>query len=518
MTFRLTRRHMLQGSTALAVAAAAKPGTLWAEGKVLKYRGHRAIQTLDPAFMNNGTEDAVLQLTNPRLTNWKEEDWGWILMDALSVEQVDPTHVTFSLRPGMTWTNGFGEVTAEDVKFSYERIANPENDSGYKSDWELLDNIELTDKLSGVMTFKEPFAPLFVSTLPNNAGAILSKRAMGGDPKRNWGMEHPAEAGPYLLDDYKRGQKLVVKRNPDWTGPKPYFDELQIFEITDEKTAEIGYEAGEVDATGISVTSMPTFKSDPVPNTVLVSKPALTYWWVGMMVEHPHFKDIRVRRAVQHAIDVDEVIEGALGGLVERATGIICPGVIGYREKGLLQAEPDLDKSRDLLKQAGYPNGFDTHIQTRNVTEYSSAAQIVSSQLAEVGINAEVRPEESGSLWARSQDKGDAWNVNEMILWSYGAAPDPSWHTAWFTPDQIGLWNWERWNSPEFGELHLKALSEPDLVERGAIYERMSDLMVMSGAYAFLLYGVNAWLYNDDLHLALRPDALFPFPRRCRAV
>ena len=80
------------------------------------------------------------------------------------------------------------------------------------------------------------------------------------------------------------------------------------------------------------------------------------------------------------------------------------------------------------------------------MAEYSSAALIVAAQLAKVGINVEVAPEEYGALWARSQGTPDQWKDNQMLLWSYGAAPDPSWHTAWFVPEQAGEWNWERWN------------------------------------------------------------------------
>jgi peptide/nickel transport system substrate-binding protein len=97
-------------------------------------------------------------------------------------------------------------------------------------------------------------------------------------------------------------------------------------------------------------------------------------------------------------------------------------------------------------------------------------------------------------------------------------APDPSWFTAWFTPDQVGQWNWERWSNAEFGELHTKALSETDPGKRATMYRRMQDLMDESAAYRFITHGVNSWTYDDALDLQLWPDAYQPVYRRCKAA
>jgi peptide/nickel transport system substrate-binding protein len=97
--------------------------------------------------------------------------------------------------------------------------------------------------------------------------------------------------------------------------------------------------------------------------------------------------------------------------------------------------------------------------------------------------------------------------TNQLILNRFTMAPDPSWATEWFTPGQIGIWNWERFNSAEFEELNTAGLRETDPVKRQAIYERMQDLMEESGAYLFLTHGVNAYIYNNaNLVPALSPD------------
>jgi peptide/nickel transport system substrate-binding protein len=96
-------------------------------------------------------------------------------------------------------------------------------------------------------------------------------------------------------------------------------------------------------------------------------------------------------------------------------------------------------------------------------------------------------------------------------------APDPSWATAWFVPAQIGIWNWERWNSPLFGTLHEAALAEMDLAKRGAMYVRMQELMEESGAYLFLTHEVSSVVYRDTIAPSLTPDARYILPDMKRA-
>ena len=157
------------------------------------------------------------------------------------------------------------------------------------------------------------------------------------------------------------------------------------------------------------------------------------------MVEHPFYKDIRVRKAVQYAIDIQEVLDGGFQGVAKASTNMIAPGLIGYREKRLVQG-PDREKSRQLLAEAGYPDAFDTKLVTGNTAERVNAATVIQAQLADVGIRVEVTPQKSGAIWDTSQSK-DGWTDNQMLLWDYGIAPDPSWATVWFLPNQVGSRN-----------------------------------------------------------------------------
>jgi peptide/nickel transport system substrate-binding protein len=431
-------------------------------------------------------------------------EWKWELSAAESIDQIDDTHIKFKLMPGIMWSGDFGEMTAEDVKYSFERIADPKNESPYKDDWAVLDRVEVADKLSGTIVLKEYFAPLWTSTLTEGSGKIICKAAVekaGG----KFTTEIPASSGPYVIKEWVPKQQTVMARNPAYKGSEAYFDEIHILPIEDEKTAEIAFEAGDLDYTGVSLSSLARFKENLPKNSKLQEAPSLAYVWLGMNVEHPTFQDEKVRRAVQHAVDVDAMLEAAYFGIAKPSTGIIAPGMAGHREKNLYGR--DLDKAKQLLKEAGKEGGFKTTLSCLNKAERLSVAQIAQANLAEVGIEVEIMPYDSGTFWTLGDEKASqTYKEIQMLLQRFSMTPDPSFATAWFTPEQIGVWNWERWKSSEFGELHKKALVEKDSAKRDAMYKKMQDLMEESGAYIFLTHEANAALYRDDLVPATAPD------------
>ena len=164
------------------------------------------------------------------------------------------------------WTNGFGEMTAEDVKYSFERMIDPKLKSNNAPDWKLLDRVDVVDKYTGVIVLKAPFPGLFLGTLTRSAGTIVSKKAVesvGGSYK----TEPPATSGPYLLKEWRPKDRIVLARNPGWSGPRPDFDEVHIRPIGDQKAAELAYEAGEIDVTDIAVSSVPKLQKAPPANT-----------------------------------------------------------------------------------------------------------------------------------------------------------------------------------------------------------------------------------------------------------
>lgn len=507
----LTRRHVLAGSAGLWVAAALAPRAANAQGtSVLRVRSYGDIQDFDPAFSKAAPDGDVARCVFRSLIAFKGgSSWDWQLDAAAEIKQVDPKTVSFTLKPGIKWTGSFGEMTAEDVKYSFERVANPAMKSPYKGDWATLDNVEVTGPLSGVVHLKEPFAPLWLSTLPWTAGLILCKKAMEASNNR-FTTSPPATCGPYLLKEWRPKQETILVRNPDYNGPKPAYDEIHIRPIEDEKTAEIGFEAKELDFTGTSVSSLPKLKTSPPAGSKVGVYPSLAYVWLGMNVDVPPFNDIKLRKAVQKAVDVDAILQAAYFGAAERATGIIAPGLLGHRD--IKMPPRDLEGAKKLMAESG-KSGVKATLAILNKTERLSAAQVIQANLAEIGIEVQIDAHDSGTFWSLGdQSKGDQWKQLHMVLQRYSMAPDPSWAVAWFLPSQIGVWNWERWNSTEFDQLNTKALVETDPKKRAEMYVRMQDLMEESGAYVFITHEVAGVIYRDTVAPRLMADGRVILP------
>lgn len=503
--FRLTRRQMLAGTAAGAFAALGGRFALAADGKVLKIRSYADIQNLDPSFISAAPDtDIGRAIFSSLIVASPGSEWGYDLDAAESLKQIDDKHIEFKLKPGLVWSGGFGEVTADDVKYSFERIADPAAKSPYAGDWETLDHVEVKDKLSGVIVLKEAFAPLMTSTLPQSSGTIVCKAAVekaGG----KFTTTPPATSGPYVIKEWTPKQKTVLARNPDWKGEAPAFDEIQVFPIEDAKAAELAFEAGDLDFTWVAGSSIKRLEGAPPKGGKIERHPSLAYIWMGMNVESKPFDNPKVRRAVQHAVDVGTVVEAAYFGAAEPSTGIIAPGLIGHREKRLYGY--DKDKAKALLAEAGLADGFECTIDVLNTEEYLAAVQVVQSQLAEVGIKLTIQSHDSGTFWTLGDEKsGDSWKKIQMTYGRFSMAPDPSYATEWFTPEQVGVWNWERWRSPEFGDLNKKAKVELDPKKRNEMYIKLQDLMEEGGAYVFITHGVNGVLYRTTVKSATSPD------------
>jgi peptide/nickel transport system substrate-binding protein len=501
----LNRRQILAAMAAAGLSPAFyQKAALSADGKILRVRSYADIQNLDPAYRKGAPEDDVMRNIFIGLAEMTPGDtWQWRKDAASRLEQVDPTHIEFTLMDGLSWSDGHGPVTADDVKFSFERMIDPKVDSPYKGDWEALDHVEVKDEKSGTIVLKAPFPPLWNVGLVFGSGRIVSRKAVEAAGGR-FDTKPPAQCGRYLLKEWQPKQKVVLARNPDWKGEAPYFDEVHVIPIEDEKTAELGLEAGDLDYTWIAASSIPRYRQTPPKGGKLAVKPSLAYVWLGMNVESPPFDKLEVRRAIQQAIDVPSVLDAAYFGAAAPATGIIAPGLPGHREKTIYSYNPDA--ARELLKKAGVSD-FECTLAVLNTTEFASAAQAVQANLAELGVKVTIQQHDSGTFWSLGDQKsGDSWKKLQLIINRFSMQPDPAFATDWFTPEQIGVWNWERWNSPEFGELNKKAKIELDVKKRAEMYARMQDLMEESGAYVFLTHGAVGVGYSDKIDPSLMPN------------
>ncbi|MCP9483307.1 ABC transporter substrate-binding protein [Shimia sp. CNT1-13L.2] len=500
----LSRRSFLAAAGAFGAASMALPRmALSADGKILTVRSYSDLQVLDPAYRLSLPEDDIIRsIFAPLVIPQAGDTWGWKAIAADSIEQLDDLTVAFKLRDNIGFTDGYGQMTAEDVKFSIERMADPANESPYAGDWAALKEVEVKDKLSGLIHLKSKFVPLWTTTLPTPASCILSKKAMEelGDKITT---KPVAQSGQYLLADWQPKQKTVLKRNPDWAHEPGGFEEIHIIPIEDPATAERGFEAGDLDYTWTSVSSLPRLKENPPANSVVLEKPSLAYVWLGINQDNEALKDVRIRRAIQHAIDRPTVVDAAYFGAAGVGNGIIAPGLPGSRDAVTYDYDPA--KARALLEEAG-ATGLNVTLDILNQTERLTAAQVIQANLAEVGINCEIKQNDSGTFWTLGSKDGDYFMDLQLVLSRFSMQPDPSWATVWFTPEQVGVWNWERFDNAEYKALHDEGLAESDEAKRDEIYKKMQGLMDESGCYVFLTHEVVGAIHRDTIQPGLKPN------------
>ena len=254
----ISRRRFL-GTSAAALAASGSTATVFADahGDTLRVRTPSDIVNVDPGFWQNTADLWTMDAILPKLINFKPSDkWEWELYCAESIEAVDAKTVNFKICPGLQWSNGCGELSAEDVKFSFERYLDPELSPPNSGNWALLDHVDVHDKMSGTIVFKKPFSALWWFVLPYATGSIVCKKAVeeaGG----TYSLEPPAQGGPYKMVEHVPSQLIVLEAHSGWNGPQPEFKRVEFLPITDSKAAENAIQAGQLDVARVSLSIAP---------------------------------------------------------------------------------------------------------------------------------------------------------------------------------------------------------------------------------------------------------------------
>lgn len=511
MDWRVDRRGLLKAGGA-ATAALLGSKMAWAvEGTTLKLRVAADYQVLDPYGINGELDDIIPRCTTVTLVRVGDFRTGneVSLYAAETFDTTDPQHIAFTLREGLEWTNGHGPVTAEDVKFSFERIAGSASPWAYQ--FEMLDNVEVTGDRSGVIHLNEPFVPFPVIALPYYGGHIVSKSAVeaaGG----TFTTEAPAECGPYLFDKWNQNEKVTLKRNPDWTGTAPPWDAIEFYIVGDDQAAMLAFEADAYDFTRLSVAGARSVRDALPQGTSLIEAPSTTYTWLTINMNAEPLKDPRVRKAIQYAYDSASVLQGAYDGTVPRAAGVIQPSSKYARDSNII-AERDVDKARELLAEAG-AGGITLELIALPDSQSQIIAQIIQANLGEAGINIEIRPVDEASYWSEGdKTAGDGYKSIELVLMSFAGGIEPTENLVWFRPDQIGVYNWSFFDNSEFEQLYQDVQLEADPDERRRMFNRMEDLMEESGGFVFIAFEPYFAIHDADLAPMILADG-HPDPTR----
>jgi len=328
-------------------------------------------------------------------------------------EELDDTTYVFHLRRGVKWHNkppvNGRELVAEDVKFTYERFL---TDKGSTNRYLLdaVDRIEAVDRYTVKFLLKEPYV-WFISVLayPTSMWIIAPEVVQQyGDLKKG---ETAIGTGPFILERYEPNVKTVSKRNPDYyRDGQPYVDGVEWLVINDESTGLAMYRTGQIDC-GPGITwavrqqDLEAFRKSQ-PHLRYQDFLSQTSSVVTMRTDQPPFSDVRVRRAISHAIDragINEAVwvraaptAAVSRGLVEWSLPIEQLGV------GATYYEYDPQEARRLLTEAGYPKGFKTQLTVTSGLgrDRIDEAVLVQRYLKDVGIDVELKIQEHGAYTA----------------------------------------------------------------------------------------------------------------------
>ncbi|RKD21627.1 peptide/nickel transport system substrate-binding protein [Caminicella sporogenes DSM 14501] len=451
-------------------------------------------KSLDPHATNDQPSSRVMKQIYDTLVK-ATVDMELVPGLAESWKQLDETTWQFNIRKGVKFHNG-EELKASDVKFTLERMLKSQKVAHIV---EAIDSVEVKDDYTVIIKTKEPFGPL-LAHLSHTAASILNEKAVkeAGD---NYG-QHPIGTGPYKFVSWEAGDRITLERFDDYYQGPAKIKNVVFRNITEGTNRTIGLETGEVD---IAYDIEPIDK-DRVANhekLQLIEGPSLSYAYIGMNMKKAPFDNPKVRKAINYAINVDDIITAVLNGAGQKANSPIGPRVFGYNgEIKPYDYNPELAKK--LLKEAGYENGFDTTIWTNDNPIRMQIAQIVQAQLKEVGINVTIEPLEWGSYLERTA-KGE----HDMFIlgWTTVTADaDYGLYALYHSSQHGGAGNRTFYTNEEVDKLLEKGRTSIDPKVREEAYKKAQEIIVNDAPDVMLYYGTqNAGIQKSVKGFKLHP-------------
>lgn len=358
-------------------------------GGTLTYASSADVNNFDPALRGGTISEAAKKLVYSSLV--RETPGREVKPDLATAWRVDGTVWTLTLRQGVKFHDGT-PFNAQAVKYHYDRLFSAENPQR-AADWRpFLDRVEVVDDYT--VRFHTRFPdPFFLQRLAASS-QIESPEAhkkLGRDIARN-----PVGAGPFRFREWTSGVRVVLVRNDDYWGDKAYLDQVVIRPVPEAGARAIALESGDIQLSDlISPEDMPRLQRNA--SIVLDSKATVRQLTVGLHNMKKPFDDLRVRQALNYAVDRQAIARGVYQGLAEAIPGAVPPLATGFAQVESFEYNPA--RAKELLGQAGYANGFSaTFIGTKGrYFKDFELMQAIQQQLKQVGVDARIQSVE----WAR---------------------------------------------------------------------------------------------------------------------
>lgn len=453
------------------------------------------VTTLDPTVTSDTRETRIKENIFETLVR-RSKDGGVVpaLAESWSVSD-DGLMWTFQLREGVRFHNG-EEFNAETVKYSFERIFDPTIPS-YEGYWGTVDEVRIDGSHQVTFVLSEP-NPLMLTNIPGHFPMVPQQyiEEVGAETF----SREPIGTGPYRLTDWRRGERLVLEANPDYyLGEAPY-QRLVLRILVDEASRFAALLAGDVDITGPLGLEQITV-AERAPGVRVSSAASLDRRFLRYRTEVEPFDDVRVRQALNYAVDKESIVEHVLGGYGRPLASANVPAEWGYSE---LEPYPyDPERARELLAEAGHADGFSFRMDypEGRFLKATEVAQAVAGYLSEVGVEANLNRMDY-SNWIASA-RGQTVSPAYLAFWAGGGVFHASHPFAIDFACEGGSpnWSWTYCNEQLDARLQeaIDALSSNDEDQAREIFAELQHMAQEEAPWLFLYVADITYGVSDDV-------------------
>jgi len=411
---------------------------------------------------------------------------------------------TYHLRDGVQFHDG-SPMTADDIIWSYERIAKPSNAfpgaryfaavAGYDEFTagaaEHISGLKKVDDLTLEITFTAPVDPSF-DLLTRQTSIYPSDL-----PEDHNFATSPVGLGPFKFVEHIPGSMVKAERFENYYDEgKPYLDAVNIVIMPDASARDVAFRNQEIDASILGAPQYVAYQADPELSKGLLEVAEMFTRNVGFNPKHEPFADKRVRQAINHAIDTDLIIERLVKGKAYRAVSWL-PTTSPAFDKDAQPYAFDPEKAKALLAEAGYADGFDFELTaTQNESWGIPIVEAIIPMLAKVGIRATAKPVESSAL-SEAVPAGDF----QAFMWSNVSGPDAlSAMRCFYSKTAQSSCNYTTFSNPEFDALFEQAEAERDPAKRTDLLRQANNLLQEEAPVWFFNYNKAIMAYQPWVH------------------
>ena len=421
---------------------------------------------------------------------------------------------TMKLKKGVKFHDGT-DFTSAAVKANFDRLLNPENHLGRISIFNFIAKVEAPDPETAVFTLKHPMAG-FVRRLATTTPQMICPSYLEKYGKDKKLAQLACGTGPYLFESFSPTEGLRVKKNPNYrVKGLPKLDGIHFIPVVENSTRAAMLRTGEAQfVTPMPLELIKSLQDDPA--IVIQTTPSVMSRYLSINTTAAPFNNPKVREAINYAINKEAFCKVAYAGFAVPAEGVMPSMLPGYEKLGPWPYNPQ--KARELLKEAGYPQGFSTVLWSGYSNSTSAKAlQFIQQQLRQVGIKVETKLLEPGvraSDVYGVQNPKDAKHRLYYIGWS-DATLDPDFTLRPVLDSRAAppnFMNTAYYSNPEFDRRLDEAMVETDEAKRAEIYREAQKIVWKDAPWAFLAYEMaTAGASRHLKNFTIRADSAFDF-------